>query len=332
MIVVTGGAGFIGSGLVWGLNERGKEDILVVDSVDHKEKEHNLAALKYEALISGRDLRAKLAEDYFDDGEIEAILHMGAISSTTERDWKKLSDVNIAFSQEIIRWCADRGVRCVYASSGATYGDGRGGYSDDHELFDDLKPLNLYGKSKLVVDIWARDGGYLDDVVGLRYFNVFGPNEYHKGHMRSVVAKKFEQMKQDGVIELFKSNSPRYADGEQKRDFLYIKDAVAATLHFLDEPDEAGVFNVGVGEARTWNDVAAAMLAALGERKTASLKGKVRYVDIPSELAKQYQNYTQADVTKLRAAGFSRKMVSLEEAVKDYAQNYLLNHLHLGEI
>lgn len=332
MIIVTGGAGFIGSGLVWGLNKRGKEDILVVDSVDHKEKEHNLAVLKYEALISGKDLRAKLAEDYFDDGEIEAILHMGAISSTTEQNWKKLSDVNIAFSQEIIRWCADRGVRCVYASSGATYGDGRGGYSDDHELFDDLKPLNLYGKSKLMLDIWARDGGYLQDVVGLRYFNVFGPNEYHKGHMRSVVAKKFEQLKQDGTVELFKSNSPQYADGEQKRDFLYVKDAVAATLYFLDNPRGAGVFNVGTGEARTWNDMAAAMLAALGKDGVSSLRANVGYVDIPPELAEQYQNYTQADITKLRAAGFSQKMISLEEAVKDYVQNYLLNHSHLGEI
>ncbi len=332
MIIVTGGAGFIGSGLIWGLNKRGEEDILVVDSVDHKEKEHNLAALKYEERMDGKEFREELLAGGLDNKGVSAVLHMGAISSTTEQSWGKLENVNVAFSQEIIRWCADKGVRCVYASSGATYGDGGGGYGDDHELFDDLKPLNLYGQSKLMVDIWARDGGYLQEVVGLRYFNVFGPNEYHKGHMRSVVVKKFEQLEREGVIELFKSNDPRYADGEQKRDFLYVKDAVAATLHFLDRPDEAGVFNIGTGEARTWNDVAAAMLEALGKDPAASLRANVRYVDIPSELAEQYQNYTQADITKLRVAGFSQKMISLEEAVKDYVQNYLLNHLHLGEI
>ena len=332
MIVVTGGAGFIGSGLVWGLNRRGVNDILIVDEASHQEQEHNLAALKYEAVIDGDSFREKLAQDFFDEGEIEAVLHMGAISSTTEESWEKLEDVNIAFAQEVIRWCADRKVRCIYASSGATYGAGRQGYSDQHEMFDSLKPLNLYGKSKLMVDIWARDGGYLQEIVGLRYFNVFGPNEYHKGYMRSVVVKKFEQLKQEGVIELFKSNNSQYADGEQKRDFLYVKDAVAATLHFVDNPGEAGVFNIGTGEARTWNDVAAAMFAALGKDGATSPRGNVRYIDLPPELMRQYQNYTQADISKLRAAGFSQKMISLEEAVKDYVQNYLLNHLHLGEI
>ncbi|MFH1354141.1 MAG: ADP-glyceromanno-heptose 6-epimerase [bacterium] len=326
MIIVTGGAGFIGSGLVWGLNERGREDILIVDSANHQEQEHNLAAVKYEALIDGESFREKLKQDFFDDGEIEAVLHMGAISSTTEDSWEKLEDVNIAFTQEIIRWCVDRAVRCIYASSGATYGDGGQGYSDDHEKFEELKPLNLYGKSKLVLDIWARDGGYLNEVVGLRYFNVFGPNEYHKGHMRSVMAKKFKQIRDGGVIELFKSNDEKYKDGGQKRDFLYIKDAIGATLHFLNDNKEVGgVFNVGTGRARTWNDVAETMFASLDK------KANIRYVDIPPELAKQYQNFTQADITKLRAAGFKEEMTSLEEAMGDYIKNYLANHLHLGE-
>jgi ADP-L-glycero-D-manno-heptose 6-epimerase len=325
MIIVTGGTGFIGSAVVWALNKRGDNDIVIVDWLDHPEKEHNVAPLRYEKLIGGDEFREQLVQGDFDEANVSAVIHLGAISSTAEQDWSKLQDNNVDFSQEVIRWCVDRGVRCVYASSGAVYGKGEAGYSDDTELFERLAPLNLYGKSKLMVDIWVRDGGYLDQVAGLRYFNVFGPNEYHKEHMRSVIAKKFEEVRGRSVIELFASDNPEYKDGEQMRDFLYVTDAVAATLHFVDTPDAAGIFNVGTGAARTWNDVATAMFAALGK------KPDIRYIEMPVELAEQYQYFTQADTTRLKGAGFSQKMVSLEDAVSDYVGNYLAPHRHLGE-
>lgn len=324
MIIITGGAGFIGSALVGALNRKGRNDLLVVDKLDHDEKEHNLSALQYEQLIDGTDFRKGLADGLFDKQNIEAVFHLAAITSTTERNWELFEDINISFTQEIVRWCADREVRCVYISSGATYGDGSAGYSDDHDLFDELKPLNDYGRSKLLVDIWARDGGYLDQAVGIRYFNVFGPNEYHKGAMRSVIAKKFEQMQKDGVIELFRSNNEDFGDGEQKRDFIYVKDAVDATLHFLDNKQACGVFNVGTGVARTWNDVARAMFKAAGK------KVKIKYIDLPEELKDQYQDFTQADITKLRAAGFNQSFMTIEAAIDDYVKNYLMKHAHFS--
>lgn len=330
-IIITGGAGFIGSALLWGLNERGITNVLLVDDIEHDEKEKNIGALQYEELVSIKEFRDKLLAGDYNQAGVEAIFHMGACSSTTEKNWEYLLDNNVEYSKDVIRWCFDRGVRCVYASSGATYGDGSCGYSDDHSLFDELKPLNLYGKSKLMVDIWARDGGYLNKVVGLRYFNVFGPNEYHKEGMASVMCKKFPQMRAEGVIELFRSNSPDFADGEQKRDFLYIKDAVAATLHFLDHKDLAGVYNVGTGKAETWNAVAKAMFTALRPAEGKQPKTNIRYVDMPVNLRDQYQNFTQADITKLRKSGFKQLFTPLDKAVRDYVVNYLNGGRCLGE-
>lgn len=336
-IIITGGAGFIGSALLWGLNQRGISNVLLVDDPvkspggdhgaghDDSDKMDNIAHLQYEELVGIKEFREKLLAGDYNSAGVEAILHMGACSSTTEKNWEYLLDNNVDYSKDIIRWCFDRGVRCVYASSGATYGSGEAGYSDDHSLFDDLKPLNLYGKSKLMVDIWARDGGYLDKIVGLRYFNVFGPNEYHKGHMRSVVAKKFEEVSEKGYIELFKSYNEDYRNGEQKRDFIYIKDAVAATLHFLDNKDLAGVYNIGTGKAETWNAVAKAMFKALGK------KPNIKYIDMPDDLRDQYQYFTQADITKLRKSGFKQPFTSLEKSVRDYVVNYLKDGRHLGE-
>ncbi len=336
MIVITGAAGFIGSALLWALNERGESNILLVDDVGHDEKECNIAPLKYEELVGIKEFRERLRAGDYDPTSprlrgagIEAILHMGACSSTTETDWEYLLDNNVEYSKDIIRWCSDRGARCVYASSGATYGDGARGYSDDHALFGELVPLNLYGKSKLLVDIWARDGGYLNPptggVAGVRYFNVFGPNEYHKGEMASVPFKKFHQMQQEGVVELFKSNHPDFGDGEQKRDFIYIKDVLAATLWLLDHREAAGIYNVGTGKARSWNDVARAMFFAVGKMPN------IRYVDMPANLKNQYQNFTQADISKLRATGYGEEMTELEDAIADYVQNYLIPKKSLGE-
>lgn len=325
MIIVTGGAGLIGSALVWGLNQRGDTDILIVDEIDHDEKEHNIAPLRYERLVGIQEFREMVREGLLDSEGAQAVLHMGACSNTTEEDWDYLADNNVAYTQELIRWCSDRGVRCIYASSAAVYGDGNRGFSDDHDMFDVLEPLNLYGKSKLEVDVWARDAGHLGDVVGLRYFNVFGPNEWHKEGMRSVALKKWEQFKKEGKIELFKSENDDYADGEQERDFVYIKDAVKATLHFLDNPEEMGVYNIGTGNAQTWKAMAGGIFTALGAEP------KIEYIDLPVELKEQYQYHTQADISKLRESGYTESFTELREAVEDYASHYLEPHRHLGE-
>lgn len=225
----------------------------------------------------------------------------------------------------MIRWCVDREVRCIYASSAQAYGLGERGFSDDEKLFDTLQPITLYGKSKLAVDVWARDGGYLDKVVGLRYFNVFGPNEWHKEHMRSVIAKQCEEVQKTKTMKLFKSYNPEYADGEQQRDFLYLKDAVDATLYFLDHRDHAGVYNVGTGQAQTWNDVAHAVFAAL------ALPPNIEYIDMPQELQGHYQYFTEADISRLRNAGYTQAFTSLPAAVADYLQTYFVPHKHLGD-
>lgn len=325
MLIVTGGAGFIGSALVWALNKAGRGDIIVVDDVDHTEKEHNIGHLRYERLTGIADFRRQLIAGDYDGKGVEAIVHLGACSDTTEDDWDYLLDNNVEYSKDIIRWCVDRSVRCMYASSAAVYGDGSLGFSDDHELFDQLQPLNLYGKSKLLVDIWARDAGYLEQVTGLRYFNVFGPNEWHKEHMQSVIAKKFPDVRDKGFIELFKSDHPDYKDGEQERDFLYVKDAVAVTRWCMETPSATGVLNVGTGQAQTWNEVANALFAALDK------KPDIRYVDLPKNLVGQYQYHTQADLKKLTKAGWKQPFMSLPESIADYAQQYLIPHRHLGD-
>lgn len=323
MIIVTGGAGFIGSALVWGLNKRGRSDILIVDPYTHDEQEHNLAELQYEELISGDEFRQKLAAGDFDSRGVEAIFHMGAISATTEKSWEKLRTTNVEFSQEVIRWASDHNVRCIYASSAATYGNGEKGYSDDHKLFETFTPLNLYGKSKLMVDIWARDGGYLNNVVGLRFFNVFGPNEWHKEAMMSVMAKLYPEIMAGEPMRLFKSYKEGIADGEQKRDFVYIKDVVDATLFFMDYPEHTGVFNVGSGKASSWNEVGGAMFSAIGKAPN------IEYVDMPADVKAHYQYFTEGDTKKLRVAGFAAPMTSLNDAIKDYVVNYLAPHKHL---
>ena len=327
MIIVTGGAGFIGSAVVWALNERGREDIVIVDDVDHEEKEHNIGHLRHDQLIGIADFRSQLLSGEFDNQNVEAIIHLGACSATTEKNWEYLLDNNVEYTKDIIRWCQEHNARCVYASSAATYGNGEHGYVDDHGLFNDLVPMNLYGKSKLMVDIWARDGGFLEHAVGIRYFNVFGPNEWHKEGMKSVIAQKYQDASAGKPIALFKSYEEKYKDGEQERDFIYVKDAVRATLFFLDNANVNGVFNVGTGIARTWVDVAQAMFAALGK------KDQIEFIDMPDGLRGQYQYFTKADTKKLVASGFPvEENYSLEEAITEYVQEHLAPHRHLGEL
>ncbi len=323
MIIVTGGAGFIGSAIVAGLNSRGIDDIVVVDILGFDEKWKNLRRLRFADYIEGSDFLEMLTAGKT-DWPIEAIFHMGACSDTTERNASYMIRNNYDLSKILANRAVSDGIRFIYASSAATYGDGTQGFCDDEAELGKLQPLNIYGYSKQMFDLWARRTGLLKKIVGLKYFNVFGPNEYHKAEMRSFVVKAYEQISATGKVRLFKSHRPDYADGEQKRDFLYIKDAVDMTLFFLDNPKIAGIFNVGTGQARTWNDLAKATFAAMDK------KPNIHYIPMPDKLIDKYQYFTQADITKLGTAGYKKEPTSLEDAIKDYVQNYLQKNQYLG--
>ena len=325
-ILVTGAAGFIGSALVWALNRRGLADIVACDLLRSDEKWRNLVPLRFAEYVEGDVLRSRLAQSPAAFGKFSAVFHMGACSSTTERDASYLVDNNTAFTRELAGWALAAGSRFIYASSAATYGDGGAGMDDRDPALERLRPLNMYGYSKHLFDLDARRLGWLERIVGLKYFNVFGPNEEHKGDMRSVVSKAHQQIRKSGRVELFRSHDPRYRDGEQMRDFLYVKDAVEMTLHFADRGSPAaGLFNVGSGQAHTWAALAAAIFGALG-RET-----KIQFIDMPEPLRARYQYYTQADISKLRATGYDRPVTPLAEAVGDYVRNYLLPEKRLGE-
>jgi ADP-L-glycero-D-manno-heptose 6-epimerase len=323
MILVTGGAGFIGSALVAELNARGVDDILIVDILGTDARWKNLRNLAFADYMEADDFSAMVAESDI-ELEFEAILHMGACSDTTERDCSYLAKNNYEFSKLLAGWALETGARFIYASSAATYGDGSQGFSDDEDALERLRPLNMYGYSKQMFDLWCRRQGLLRKFVGLKYFNVFGPNEYHKGNMRSFVVKAYEQINEGGGVKLFKSHRTGYADGEQLRDFIYIKDAVEMTLFFLQRPELSGIYNVGTGKARNWNDLAAATFKAMGREVN------VEYIPMPEALRDKYQYYTQADMSKLRQAGYTKDTISLEDAIGDYVQNYLAKDAYIG--
>ncbi len=323
MIIVTGGAGFIGSAIVAGLNSRGIDDIVIVDILGSDEKWKNLRRLRFADYVEADDFLEMLTAGKI-DWPVEVIFHMGACSDTTERNASYMIQNNYDFSKLLANWATGRGLRFIYASSAATYGDGSEGFSDDEAGLDKLQPLNIYGYSKQMFDLWAIRAGLLKRIVGLKYFNVFGPNEYHKGEMRSFVVKAFEQINAAGKVGLFKSHRSDYADGEQKRDFLYIKDAVDMTLFFLDNRKIAGIFNIGTGQARTWNDLANATFAAMNKEPN------IEYIPMPEKLRDKYQYFTQADITKLGTAGYDKEQTSLEDAIKDYVQNYLQKDEYLS--
>jgi ADP-L-glycero-D-manno-heptose 6-epimerase len=325
-ILVTGGAGFIGSALVWALNVRGCEDIVVCDVLHSDEKWRNLVPLKYADYVEGALLRSRLAQSPTAFGKFSAVFHLGACSSTTERDSSYLIDNNTAFTRELAGWALASGARFVYASSAATYGDGSQGMDDKDPSLERLRPLNMYGYSKHLFDLHARRLGWLDRIVGLKYFNVFGPNEEHKGDMRSVVSKAHGQIRDSGRVGLFRSYDPRYPDGGQMRDFLYVKDAVEMTLHFAEKASSAGgLFNVGSGQANTWLTLADAIFAALGRTP------RIDFIDMPESLRSKYQYFTQADISKLRATGYDRPVTPLAGAVADYVKNYLVPDKRLGD-
>jgi ADP-L-glycero-D-manno-heptose 6-epimerase len=317
MIIVTGGAGFIGSAFVWKLNATGRDDLLLVDALDATDKWKNLVNLRFVDYLDRAAFLDRLERNALPD-TIEAVVHMGACSDTTERDSAFLMENNYRYTRRLAEWSLARNVRFLYASSGATYGDGGSGYSDADDVSRRLKPLNMYGYSKQLLDLWALQTGAAERIVGLKFFNVFGPNEYHKGEMRSVVHKAFGQIRDTGSVKLFKSYRNEYRDGEQVRDFVYVKDVVEVMAWLLANPKVNGLFNVGTGTARTWKDLVNAVFAAM------KLPPKIEFIEMPAHLRDRYQYRTEADISKLKAAGYPGAFRRLEDAVRDYSQNYLL--------
>jgi ADP-L-glycero-D-manno-heptose 6-epimerase len=318
-IIVTGAAGFIGRNVVAELNRRGHRRLLLVDRLGTGDKWRNLAGLQFEDLVSPEQFLQSVHAHRVPPAA--ACIHLGACSSTTEKDADYLLENNYRFTRSLCEWAARSGVRFVYASSAATYGDGSRGYSDEDESTRSLQPLNMYGFSKHLFDLWALDAGLLDRIAGLKYFNVYGPFEDHKGAMRSLVQKACHQIHERGFIELFKSCHPDYPDGEQKRDFVYVRDAVDVTLHFALNSKAGGLFNCGTGVARTWIDLARALFMAMGKL------ADIRFVDMPDALRGKYQNFTQADTAKLRRAGYDRPFTPLEDGVADYVNTHLSTQL-----
>ncbi len=324
MIVVTGGAGFIGSALTWKLNSRGIKDILIVDRLGTAEKWRNLVSLKYLDFQDKTVFINKLESGYYKDS-ITAIFHMGACSSTMETDADYLMENNFHYTLRLAQWWKNhQSTRFIYASSAATYGDGEFGYSDDYSVLDKLCPLNMYGYSKHLFDCYALREGWLKKIVGLKFFNVFGPNEYHKGEMRSLINKAYKRVRDDGVMSLFKSYHPDYQHGQQKRDFIYIKDVVEMILYFMDNSDVGGIFNIGTGKARSWNDLADAIFKALNKSVN------IEYIEMPEQLREKYQYFTQADLNRLQSIGCTHQCMSLEDAIRDYVCNYLTGKRYLG--
>lgn len=316
MHIVTGGAGFIGSAFVWKLNRMGITEIVVVDELGTSESWKNLVGLRYADYLHKDAFLDLVLHDEL-PFEVESVTHMGACSSTTEQDADYLMENNYRYSVTLAAWCLEHGVRFINASSAATYGDGSRGFSDDEARLGELRPLNMYGYSKQLFDLWAQREGVLGSLASLKFFNVFGPNEYHKGDMMSVICKAHTQIGQTGKLKLFKSYHPDYPDGGQMRDFVYVKDCVDVMWWLLEHPEVGGVFNVGTGRARTWNDLARSVFAAMG------LPEAIEYIDMPEQLRGKYQYFTQAEMTKLAATGCPVRFTSLEDAAKDYVQGYL---------
>ncbi len=330
MIIVTGGAGLIGSAVVQHLNRLGREDILIVDHLGHTGKWRNLAPLRFmdylekdafERMLDDGSLKGRLPEGR----SLEAVIHLGACSATTEPDATYLIRNNFEYSRKLALCALAADARFIYASSAATYGDGEHGFVDDESQLPLLRPMNMYGYSKQLFDLWALRQGLLDRIVGIKYFNVYGPNEQHKGEMRSLVLKAYEQISATGTLRLFKSHRPEYGDGEQLRDFVYVKDAAAMTLHFLQNRSDSGLFNVGGGTTVSWNRLARAVFNAMERPVT------IEYIDMPESIRSTYQYLTCADTSRIRSAGYLDAVTPVEEAVTDYIRNYLVPGKRLGD-
>ncbi len=314
MYIVTGGAGFIGSCIVRTLNDIGIEDIVIVDNISSTDKWMNMRNKKYLKYVNKRDFLEELPSYE----NVEAIIHMGACSSTTERDFDYLWNNNFEYTKNLWNYCAEKQISFIYASSAATYGDGEKGFDDKIDI-DLLRPLNGYGYSKQLFDQWVKHQAkvYPKQHVGLKFFNVYGPNEYYKGSMASMIFHGFNQIKKDGEIRLFKSSNSDYKDGEQLRDFVYVKDVCSVIKWMLDNQSVSGLFNVGTGRAQSFRELAEATFKALG------LEPNIVYIDMPEHLKTKYQYYTKAELSKLREAGYEKGFMNLEVGVRDYVIEHL---------
>lgn len=323
-ILVTGGAGFIGSALVWELNRRGLTNILIADFLGTDEKWKNLVPLRFADYLEADSLLSRLGESPRPFDDVKAIFHLGACSATTETDAAYLIRNNFEYTKALAHFALESGRRFVYASSAATYGAAETSFAESTPLHS-LRPLNMYGYSKHLFDCYAEQSGMLPRITGLKYFNIFGPNEQHKGDMRSVVHKAFHQIKKTGQVSLFKSYRDEFRDGEQRRDFLYVKDAVAATVFLAEHVNGGGLFNIGSGQANTWRSLVNAIFDSRHSPRN------ITFIEMPEKLREKYQYFTCANIAKLRRAGFTQPMTSLADAVQDYVANYLEPNRHLGD-
>lgn len=325
MIIVTGAAGMIGSAMVWKLNEMGRNDIIVVDKLRTEEKWLNLRKRDYADWVDRDDLFDWLSNSANAE-KITGVVHMGACSATTERDGDFLMSNNYGYSKKLWEFCAARQIPYVYASSAATYGGGELGYNDDVsvEELKKLQPLNKYGYSKKIFDDWAfKQSITPKQWCGLKFFNVYGPQEYHKGRMASMVFHTFNQYRDNGGVKLFKSHKEGFKDGEQLRDFVYLKDVVDVMYYLLTEKVESGVYNIGTGEARSFLDLSMATMRAAANNPELKQEEVIEFIPMPEDLRGRYQYFTQASMEKLKRAGYTKKFTSLEDGVKDYVENYL---------
>lgn len=316
IIVVTGGAGFIGSNVVTALNKKGTKNIVIIDDLGHDDKWKNLVGKSFIDLIPINECFKWLNGKEL---SIEGFIHLGACSSTVEKNCDYLIQNNYRYSQELAEYAIRHALRFVYASSAATYGDGSLGFSDNVAKIETLRPLNGYGYSKQLFDLWLKNQDFFDRVTGIKYFNVFGPNEYHKGRMASAIYHMVPKIQKEGFVSLFKSSEPeKYSDGNQLRDFIYVKDAAEMTIALFDS-SAMGLYNIGTGSAETWNNLAKAVFNAL--QKPVD----IRYIDMPEDLIGKYQNFSQADIKRIKGAlGNDFSITPLNVAVADYVQNYLL--------
>ncbi len=316
MIVVTGAAGFIGSYTVGYLNEKGFNDIVIVDDFSNPTKKPNYETKKFVLQIEREKFFDWLKGNY---KSIDFVIHLGARTDTTEFDRNVFEKLNISYSKNVWNLCVEYNLPLIYASSAATYGDGELGYSDSHELIFKLKPLNPYGESKNEFDKWVLTQQIQPPFwAGLKFFNVYGPNEYHKGRMASVVFHAFNQIKQTGKMKLFRSHRPDYKDGEQKRDFIYVKDVASVILFLMNNKKDSGIYNVGTGQARTFLALARAIF------KSLQIEENIEFIDTPEDIRDKYQYFTQAEMQKLRSIGYNNEFTSLEEGVYDYVTEYLV--------
>ncbi|MCK4989714.1 MAG: ADP-glyceromanno-heptose 6-epimerase [Bacteroidales bacterium] len=316
MIVVTGAAGFIGSNLIAGLNQSGYRDLLLVDDFSRPDRERNYAEKQFSALLDRRDFFSWIRENH---RQVQIVIHLGARTDTAEFSWEVFLELNLDYSKDVFNLCVEYGLPMIYASSAATYGLGEHGYLDSHELVPGLQPLNPYGRSKNEFDRWVLEQEEKPFFwAGLKFFNVYGPNEYHKGRMASVVYHAFNQIRETGGMKLFRSHHPDFGDGEQARDFIYVKDVVDVIIYVMENRPESGLYNLGTGKARTFGDLVTSTFHAM------DMEPLISFVDTPEDIRDKYQYFTEADMAKLRRVGYDKPFTSLEAGVMDYTRNYLV--------